>query len=59
MSKLEAKGRDILRKQYYDRSKVAREAIKLILPISKFGKNPSNILVKAKVSTNHKNVNKT
>ena len=29
MSKLEAKGRDILRKQYYDRSKVAREAIKL------------------------------
>lgn len=29
MSKLEAKGRDILRKQYYDRSKVAREAVKL------------------------------
>ena len=29
MSKLEAKGRDILRKQYYERSKVAREAIKL------------------------------
>ncbi len=29
MSKLEAKGRDILRKQYYERSKVARQAIKL------------------------------